>query len=172
METQKTEGDNQESIKNISQKHLDSIFTSFEKLEYYENLMLVGFSDLTELIQTYNPRMEIGVIQVKNQELLVKELRNILIKTKPILNSENYEKYENKIRVLNEIIWGKFNHKGKKIIQYRWQTSQIEKVKRIYLETGYYLILEESQKIRQELIEELQHLLFSIDNIKQEIISR
>jgi len=172
MEDQKIESDNRESIKNISQRHLDSIYESFRLWEHYERLMLVGFSDLSDLIQTYNPKMEIGIIQVKNQELLVKEIRNLLIKTKPILNVDKFKIYETRTNVLNQIVLGRYIHNDKVIPYYRWKTSQVEKTKTIILQLGFYIIVEESQNLRKELIEELHHLLFSMIDIKNEVTIR
>lgn len=152
-----------ESLKDVSSEHLRSISTSLEKIEHLERLMLVGYSDIQEMIMQYNPQLEIEFVQVTNQQLLLYEFRNLLSKVKPILLKEDYQILLKRIEILESILKEKFEVKGSLVKHSSIRVNQVQKTRKLVLGIGFGLIATSTPELRQMFITKLKHILFTSD---------
>ncbi len=129
--------------------------------------MKVGFSDLLEMVQTYNPQLSIESVQITNQQFLVYEFRNLLSKIETIISSDDYKSLNMRIEVFEKILKEEYEVKGKIIKHSKIVSNQIKKSQTLVLDTGFKLIAIQSPGLRQLFIKKLKHILFISDKKKE-----
>lgn len=162
----------EESKKNISEKWLESIRLSLERLESYEMYAREGCESIIEYCNL-PLGTSLEIIQLKNASFWISEFKNVFTKSKSIIDDKKFEVMEKELMSIERFLSNKesfpntkdFNIKaGKEIIC--WDTlsdfiSHPNKVlKKIILSDYFYMQIDRLSKLRCSLIQELEHILF------------
>lgn len=165
---EKEKENNKESLKNISSKHLESISESLSRIEYHSRIGELGFENIEEVIMKFNPNLINDdsirtVIMLSNQKFLIFEFRNLLVKVKHLISSIDYKNFSSRTKLFEDILTNNFKHKDKLFLHSKTTRNQITKKSIITAGTGYDYISISSPKLREDFLEKLSHILFSID---------
>jgi len=166
----------EESKKNISEKWLESIRQSLERLESYEMYAREGCEGIIEYCNLPpNLISSLELIQLKNASFWISEFKNVFTKCKSIINDTSFEKMEKELISIEKFLGNKmnfpntkeFNNKaGKEIICWTTLNDSIsvpnKVLKKLVLTDYFYMQIDRLSALRSSLIQELQHILFRI----------
>ncbi len=162
----------EESKKNISEKWLESIRQSLERLESYEMYAREGCESIIEYCNLPSGT-PLEIIQLKNASFWISEFKNVFAKTKSIIDNKNFEVMEKELISIERFLSNKesfpntkdFNSKaGKEIICWDTLSDSIsypnQVLKKVILSPYFYMQIDRLSMLRCSLIQQLEHILF------------
>lgn len=148
------EEDNRESLKNISEKFLESIGKNLERLEFYERNIRNGCYDLMTYIKSENCNLSLIELKIKNIDFMVSEFKIILPNIKKIIPTKKYEELKLKLDNCDKKIF-------KKVHWHTFDNHITKKIHTIIREVEFRNIQLELSSLRGEIIESLSHILYN-----------
>lgn len=157
-----------ESIKNVSEKFLDVIFQSLQRLELHERYMKNGCIDLMEYIRIFHhPEGTINYVRVKNLKLMIHEFDILLNNTHSILSDDDHKDLQNKLKTIKKIInegitkKDKDNKTKETLLVFKESFDNISKQKTMTLNPLFNIIQTELCSLRGLFVKSLNHILYS-----------
>ena len=150
-----------ESVKNISDKWMDSIYESLQRLETYERLAREGFKGLKEFVQSMEGvSKNIGVIMFQNLKFMVSEMKILIPKAKFHLKDEEFKTLTKNVEEYGNIIKKGYiviNKKKRKIFT---NSSDFRNRQIFKLGEGFELLFNLVVNTKNRILDDLDNIVF------------
>ncbi len=159
-----------ESVRNISDKWMNSIYDSLQRLEEYERMAREGFKGLMEYVQsigTLNKNIEI--IMFQNLKFLVSEMKILIPKAKFHLKEEEFKTLTENVGEYGRIIQKGYMIINKKKQEIFTKGSDYKHRQIFKLGNGFDLLFELVINTKNRILDDLDNIVFQG---KQEIEQR
>ncbi len=165
------QNDDLQSRKNITNTWINSIGEALVRLEDHERLMKEGCSSLLEFA-SIDPRdldWYLPNVQLKNMSLMLTEFRILLGNVKKILPKKTFDHMTSQLDFYEKCYNGELkSEEGKQMEIMTVLRNQVEHRQWIRLEPFFSILSNKLSKLREELVEALAHLLYSIDSMQKQ----
>jgi len=159
--------ESKESQKDISNKFLDVIFESLQRLEIHERRMFEGCIDLKEYIDQLNFKIDINFVRAKNMTLMIKEFEICFRNINAIVNSDKLKEMQEGLKKIKSIVnSGMSDKKNKKVFPFNIILNKPQKISEIKINYLFEKIEIGLSMLRGKVISSLTPVLYSIGTKK------
>jgi len=153
--------------KGVFDEWIRLIYNRLEQLNESYIRMREGCIDLVEYIPLSNQQEALSRIQYKNAGFILTYIKNILSSAKPMFKPEDYNKLNAKVNFLDKLhIEGIVKDKVP-IKVYEIKRNDVSHTENFRLTPYFSILTREIEKLYEELIGNLQEILFLEGNIRK-----
>lgn len=153
--------------KGVFDEWIKLIYNRLEQLNESYIRMREGCIDLVEYIPLSSQEEVLHKVQYKNAGFILTYIKNILSSAKPMFKSEDYNKLNAKVNFLDKLHTEGIKKEKVELKVFEVRRNDVTHTERFRLTPYFSILTREIEKLYEELIGNIQEILFLEGNIRK-----